>query len=84
MPESAQAGARGLAEVLDTGLGEHFQTFESHTPDQTPPNRPKKRYKALKSIAFSLFISAIFCNPKRGNIPKATRTYVGISSIISC
>ena len=24
VPESAQAGARGLAEVLDTGLGEHF------------------------------------------------------------
>ena len=52
MPESAKEGARGLAEGLDTGLGEHFQTFESHTPDQTPPDRAKKRYKADETDVF--------------------------------
>ena len=52
MPESAKDGARGLAEGLDIGLGEHFQTFESHTPDQTLPNRAKKRYKADKTDVF--------------------------------
>ena len=46
MSESVKQGARGLFESTDIFLGEHFQTFESHTPDQIPPNRAKKRYKA--------------------------------------
>lgn len=52
MPESAKEGATGLPEGSDIGLGEHFQTFESHTQDQTPPNRAKKRYKADETDVF--------------------------------
>lgn len=52
MPESAKEGARGLPEGSDIGLGEYFQTFESHTPDQTPPNRAKKRYKSDETDVF--------------------------------
>mgnify|MGYP005887818981 CR=1 FL=1 len=50
--ESAKEGVTGLSEGSDIGLGEHFQTFESHTPDQTPPSRAKKRYKADKTDGF--------------------------------
>lgn len=52
MPESAKECETGLSEGSDIGLGEHFQTFESHTPDQTPPNRAKKRYKADETDVF--------------------------------
>ena len=52
VPESVKDGARGLAEGSDIGLGEHFQTFGSHTPNQTPPNRAKKRYKADETDVF--------------------------------
>ena len=48
MPESAKEGWEGLSEGSDIGLGKHFQTFESHTPDQTPPNRAKKCYKLVE------------------------------------
>ena len=52
MSESVKQGARGLFESTDIFLGEHFQTFESHTPDQIPPNRAKKRYKADETDVF--------------------------------
>ena len=52
VPESAKEGWEGLSEGSDIGLGKHFQTFESHTPDQTPPTRSKKRYKADKTDGF--------------------------------
>ena len=72
MPESAKEGATGLHEGSDIGLGQHSQIFESLTPDQTPPNRVKKRYKAAESIVFSLPFSCYFENPKCGNIPNTT------------
>ena len=53
VPESVKECARGLSEGSDIGLGQHFQIFESHTPDQTPLNRVKKRYKAAESSDFS-------------------------------
>ena len=56
------------AEGSNTHLGQHSQTFESHTPDQTLPNRAKEHQKAVKSIGFSLPFFSIFCNPKCENI----------------
>lgn len=35
-------------------------------------------------MVFWCLVSTNICNPKRGNIPKTTGTYVWISSIISC
>ena len=52
VPENAKEGAAGFPEGSDIGLGEHFQTFESHTPDQAPPISAKKRYKADKADGF--------------------------------
>ena len=46
MLESNKKRTKVLLEETDILLGEHFQAFESHTPDQIPPNRAKKRYKA--------------------------------------
>ena len=40
--ERAKEGDRVPAEGSDTHLGPHSQTFEPHTPDQTPPNRVKE------------------------------------------
>ena len=58
VPESAKEGARDLSEGSDIGLGQHSQTFEPHTSDQTPLNRVKKRYKAAESSEFSSPLSA--------------------------
>ena len=58
MPESAKEGATGLSEGSDIGLGHHFQTFESHIPDQTPLNEVKKGYKAAENGEFSSPLSA--------------------------
>ena len=60
MPESAKEGDTGLPESSDIGLGEHFQTFESLTPDQMALNRVKKRYKAAEGSDFSSPLSANF------------------------
>lgn len=57
-PESAEEGTTGLPEGSDIGLGQHFQTFESHIPDQTPLNEGKKGYKAAESSIFSSPLSA--------------------------
>ena len=46
------------AEGYDTHLGQHSQTFESHTPDQTLPNRAKEHQKAVKSIGLVFYL---FC-----------------------
>ena len=40
--ERAKEGNRVPSESSDTRLGPHSQTFESHTPDQTLPNRAKE------------------------------------------
>lgn len=68
MLDSAKEGARGSAEGSDIGLGEHFQAFESHTPDQTQPSRAKKRYKADET---DVFLSSWF----RQYLQSLTRKY---------
>ena len=70
MPESAKEGVTGLPEGSDIGLGEYFQTFESHTPDQTPPNRAKKRYELVESWFFAPPLSADLLKSQTRKHPK--------------
>ena len=70
MPESAKEGWEGLSEGSDIGLGKHFQTFESHTPDQTPPNRAKKRYELVESWFFAPPLSADLLKSQTRKHPK--------------
>lgn len=72
--ERSKEGLRVPSESSDTRLGPHSQTFESHTPDQTLPNRAKEHQTSAKSSGLSLPFFSISCNPKCGNIPKTPTT----------
>lgn len=63
MLDSAKEGARGSAEGSDIGLGEHFQAFESHTPDKHSQAGLKSVTKQMKLMFFCHLGSVNICNP---------------------